>query len=105
MEAINKLEQDASGTAIYSPFIQRIKSNDAYVQTSTLNNAFEDPTLKSKIQFVSPRVKQGNTLSAAQLKEINPNLQVGGLLLTMVDERTNLSKNISQGYRKPLLML
>lgn len=76
MEAINKLEQDASGTAIYSPFIQRIKSNDAYVQTSTLNNAFEDPTLKSKIQFVSPRVKQGNTLSAAQLKEINPNLQV-----------------------------
>ena len=29
-------------------------------------------------------------------KQINPNLQVGGLLLTMVDERTNLSKNISQ---------
>lgn len=76
MEAINKLEQDASGTAIYSPFIQRIKSNDAYVQTSTLNSALEDPTLKSRIQFVSPRVKQGNTLSAAQLKEINPNLQI-----------------------------
>lgn len=76
MEAINKLEQDASGTAIYSPFIQRIKSNDAYVQTSTLNNALEDPTLRSRIQFVSPRVKQGNTLSAAQLKEINPNLQI-----------------------------
>ena len=76
MEAINKLEQDASGTAIYSPFIQRIKSNDAYIQTSTLNNALEDPTLRSRIQFVSPKVKQGNTLSAAQLKEINPNLQV-----------------------------
>lgn len=76
MEAINKLEQDASGTAIYSPFIQRIKSNDAYIQTSALNNALEDPTLKSRIQFVSPRVKQGNTLSATQLKEINPNIQV-----------------------------
>ena len=76
MEAINKLEQDASGTAIYSPFIQRIKSNDAYIQTSTLNNALEDPTLRSRIQFVSPRVKQGNTLSATQLKEINPNIQI-----------------------------
>lgn len=28
-------------------------------------------------------------------KKINPNLQVGGIILTMVDKRTNLSKDIS----------
>ena len=32
-------------------------------------------------------------------KQINPNLKVGGILLTMVDGRTNLSKNIANELR------
>lgn len=33
-------------------------------------------------------------------RQINPNIQVGGILLTMVDNRTNLSKNIVNELRE-----
>lgn len=29
-------------------------------------------------------------------KQINPNLKVGGILLTLVDERTNLAKTLEK---------
>lgn len=68
IEAINKVEQDASGAAIYSVYITRIQCNDAYIQVSTLSNLLEDPAFIDKAQVVSPIVEQGNALSAEQIK-------------------------------------
>lgn len=38
-------------------------------------------------------------------KYINPNLKVGGILLTMVDGRTNLSKDISKELKEKINFL
>ena len=76
LQAINAIERKATGNGAYISFIRQIKFNDAVIRANTLSNMLSDPTNRSGVKMLASKGVQGSRLTAAQLKEINPKIEI-----------------------------
>lgn len=76
LQTINDIELKATGNGAYHTFIKKIKFNDALIETSSLKAMLDNPTSRGQIKPLASRGKQGNRLTASQLKALNPKIEV-----------------------------
>lgn len=76
LQAINDIERKATGNGAYTSFIRQVKFNDAVIRANALNSMLKDPANRSGVKMLASKGVQGNRLTASQLKEINPKIEV-----------------------------
>ena len=76
LQAINDIERKATGNSAYSSFIRQVKFNDAVIRANALNSMLNDPANRSGVKMLASKGMQGNRLTASQLKEINPKIEI-----------------------------
>ena len=76
LQTINDIERKATGNGAYTSFIKQVKFNDAVIRTNALNSMLNDPANRSGVKMLASKGVQGNRLTASQLKEINPKIEV-----------------------------
>lgn len=76
LQTINDIERKATGNGAYTSFIKQVKFNDAVIRANTLNSMLNDPANRSGVKMLASKGVQGNRLTASQLKEINPKIEV-----------------------------
>ena len=76
LQTINDIELKATGNGAYHTFIKQIKFNDAIIETSSLKAMLDDPASYQQVKLLATKGKQGNRLTASQLKELNPKIEV-----------------------------
>lgn len=68
LNKINAIEASLTGNAVYSPFITRIKVNEAVMNINALNKTLDNTS--------SPIFKQGRKLSKAEIQALHPDIQI-----------------------------
>ena len=96
------------------PDFRESKSNYNKYNNTDFNYTEKNNTESSDTEIISYPINRGNENSSPPLpapkgidtirwiekRQLNPTLKINGILLTMVDGRTNLAKDISQLIRK-----
>lgn len=76
LQTINDIELKATGNGAYHTFIKQIKFNNALIETNVLSEALSNPETRNQVKLLASKGVQGSRLSATQLKEINPNIEI-----------------------------
>ena len=76
LQTINDIELKATGNGAYHTFIKQIKFNNAVIETSSLKAMLDNPASYQQVKLLATKGKQGERLTASQLKELNPKIEV-----------------------------